>query len=102
MTRRVSIRLDDTTNWGAVDASDEDKAAYEQAVADAIGEAYPGADVTVQCTRNDRPRACVVTRNESGTIVCDDKTALEEEAIEATVLEIARDVWDAGDFWTAQ
>lgn len=70
----VAIRLDDTT--------------------------YPGADVTVQCLQNLRPRVVVTTRDAEGRILHDDATALAESEIEEAVLEIARNVWDAGEFWT--
>lgn len=97
----LTIRLDDCTNWGDVDATDDERAAYEQAVADAIAATYPGADVTVQCLQIDRPRAVVTTRDADGRILCDVVTSRSEEEIEETVLGIARDVWDRGEFWPA-
>jgi hypothetical protein len=96
----LTIRLDDCTDWGMeLNATDTDKAAYERAVADAISEAYPGADVTVQCLQIVRPRAVVTTRAPDGRILCDVETSRAESGIEETVLGLARDVWDAGDFW---
>lgn len=95
----MSIRLDDCTDWGGIDATDEDRAAYEQAVADAIGRAYLGASVTVQCLQIARPRVCVTTRDADGRILTDVVTARAESEVEETVLGIARDVWDDGAFW---
>jgi hypothetical protein len=98
----TTIRLDDCTDWGNVDATDDDRAAYEQAVANAIGEAYPVAEVIVQCVQRASPRVIVTTRGEDGRILHDDSTSEEEAAIEAAVLDIARTVWDAGEFWTVR
>ena len=102
MATTLHIRLDDCTDWGGVDATDEDRANYEQAVAKAIAEAYPHADVTVQCVQRHSPRVCVTTRDSDGRILTDDATCSEEERIQEHVLAISRDVWDDGEFWTAQ
>jgi hypothetical protein len=95
----LSIRLDDTTDWGC-QSSDADRAAYEQAVTDAISKVYPGAEVTVQCLQIARPRACVTTRGRDGRILSDVATSERETEIEEHVIEISREVWDAGEFWT--
>jgi hypothetical protein len=97
----LEIRLDDCTDWGQVKATDEDRDAYEQAVADAIAEAYPGATVTVQCLQIARPRAVVTTRDADGRIRTDVETARREEAIGECVIAISRDVWEGGEFWPA-
>jgi hypothetical protein len=57
MSTKLEIRLYDTNELGEL-ATDEDVAAYEQAVADAIAAAYPGADVTAHArprSHSDRP-----------------------------------------------
>jgi len=97
--KALTIRLYDCTDWGCAEATDEDRAAYEQAVADAIGEAYPGADVTVQYVASIRPRVCVTTRDESGRILTDVATAKAEIETEEHVIAIVRHVWDIGAFW---
>lgn len=97
-----SIRLDDCTDWGDVGATDDDRAAYEDAVAADIARSYPGAYVTVQCLQIARPRAVVTTRGTDGRILTDNATAEREDEIEEHVLEIARAVWDAGGFWTTR
>jgi hypothetical protein len=95
----IEIRLDDTTDWGC-QGSDEDRANYEEAVASAIAEAFPGADVTVQCLQRAGRRVVVTTRDEDGRILVDHATCREESLVESSVLEIADAVWDAGEFWT--
>jgi hypothetical protein len=99
MANALEIRLDDTTNFGIVDATDADKVAYEEAVVNAIGARYPEAKVTAQCLQIARQRVCATTRNEDGVILTDKETQRAEEEIEETVLSIARDVWDRGEFW---
>ena len=99
MSAALSIRLDDSTDWGC-QGSDADREAYEQAVASSITEAYPGAEVIVQCLQIARPRACVTTRDASGRILSDVATSAREAEIEECVIEISRQVWDAGEFWT--
>ena len=94
-----TIRLDDCTDWGGIKATDEDRAAYEQAVADAIGEAYPGSDVTVQCLQIAKARAVVTLRGDDGRVLADDASETRCEEIGARVLAIRDDVWDAGEFW---
>lgn len=64
------------------DASEDDADAYAQAVADAIVELYPDADVTVEW------RGCLRSR----------VRADGDDAI-ATIREIAARVWDDGEFW---
>jgi hypothetical protein len=95
------IRLDDCLDWGCP-GSDTDRANYEQAVADTIEAAYPGASVTVQLVQIHAPRVVVTTRDADGRIQIDDVTARAEEEISEHVLEIARAVWDAGEFWTEE
>ena len=94
----LKILLEDTDDLGELSDA-EDKAAYEQAVANAIREQYPEADVTVSCAARSRARALVTTRDADGRILYDEATAREESSIEYSCLEIARSVWDAGDFW---
>lgn len=96
----LAIRLDDCTDWGC-EGSDEDRASYEGAVVAAIAAAYPQARVQVQCLQIDRPRVCVTTRDAEGRIRTDNETVRAEETIEEHVLEIAREVWDMGEFWTS-
>ena len=96
----LAIRLDDTTDWGC-QGSDEDRASYEAEVTAAIEADYPGADVSVQLVHRASPRCVVTTRDEEGRILTDHATLLRETEIEEDVIEIARSVWDAGDFWTA-
>lgn len=92
----LTIRLDDSIDWGGLDATDADRAAYEREVADAIREEYPEANVTVQTLQIARPRVCVTTRDADGQILCDAKTTRAEVEVEETVLEIAQAVWDDG------
>ena len=90
----IEIRFDDCTDWGQVDADDDDRAAYEQALADAIHDAYPSADVTVQCIQIHRPRAVATLRDAEGRILSDNATEECMGVIEKHVLEIARGVWE--------
>lgn len=99
--RTMKIRLDDTTDWGC-QGSDWERAEYETQVAAAIVAAYPGADVTVQCLQIGKPRVVVESRDADGTLLMDDATTDREAEIEDRVLAIAADVWEAGDFWTAE
>lgn len=95
----LTIRLDDTVDWGC-QGSDEEHAAYEQLVADAILDAYPDADVTVQSVQASGPRVCVTTRDEDGQILTDATTTDREEQIQEAVLNLSRDVWESGAFWS--
>jgi hypothetical protein len=95
-----SIRLDDCTDWGC-QGSDDDRANYEQAVAEAIVAHYPEASVTVQCLQIASPRCVVTTRGADGRILTDDATARDEEDIAGAVVEIAAEVWDRGEFWAS-
>jgi hypothetical protein len=95
----LTIRLDDTTDWGC-QGSDDEREYYEEQVADGIRAAYPGADVTVQNEQRRRPRVVVTTRDAQGRILTDTTTQTEEASIEEHVLAIAAEVWDAGEFWS--
>jgi hypothetical protein len=92
--------LDSIDGWGSLDATDEDRAAYEQSVCDAIAAAYPGADVNVT-SRSGLTSMIVTTRDAAGTILLDVATALAEEDIEETCKHIAAEIWDNGEFWGA-
>ena len=94
-----TISLYDTTDWGDVNATDLDRENYEEAVAAAILEAFPGTKVTVQCLQRYSPRVVVTTRGEDRRILTDDATLREESDIEQSVLLIASEVWDRGEFW---
>lgn len=94
--KSLTVRLDDCVDWGGIEATDEDRAAYEQAVAEAIATAYPNADVTVQCLQIAKPRAVATIRNAVGL---GGETWAREAEIEEEVLRIAVDVWQAGEFW---
>jgi hypothetical protein len=95
----LKIRYDSTTDWGCC-GSDDDRDNYEAAVADAISAAFPGADVTVQSVHAARSRVIVTTRDEDGRILTDRATFEREAEIEESVLLIAADIWDQGDFWS--
>lgn len=94
----LEIRLIDTTDWGC-EYTPEDLAAYEEAIAEAIHAYYPAADVDVSSEHRHVARVIVTTRHEDGRIDTRLKTAREEQAIEETVLQVRRDVWDNGTFW---
>ena len=99
--KNVKIQLEDTANWGC-QGSDADRDSYEQAVADAIGRAYPGADVSVSCAQIARPSVVVTTRGADGRILTDEDTCRSEEAITENVLAIAAQVWEDGSFWESE
>ena len=99
MLTTTVIRLDNTIDWGC-HGSDEERAAYEAKVIEAIQRAYPEATVVMQCLQISRPRCVVTTRDEEGRILTNDFTAQAEEDISESVLEIARNVWDEGGFWS--
>lgn len=91
---RLRIELDDTLDWGC-DHTDADICAYEDAVTNAIQAAYPDAAVTVECANRHTPPAYVSGRDKAGRYLSSKNAA----TIERHVLDVARDVWDAGDFW---
>src|SRR5271156_268503 len=77
-------------------ASDAEYAAYQELLAPTIAEFYRGSSVTVQTAQISRP-ACVVTdRNPEGRILPIESEKAEE--IGQTVIKIAGQVWEAGEF----
>lgn len=94
----LEIRLIDTTDWGC-EYTSKDLAAYEEAIVEAIRGYCPTAQIEVSSEHRHDARVIVTTRHEDGRIDARLKTAREEQAIEETVLQVRRDVWDNGTFW---
>lgn len=94
----LTIHLDVTRDWGC-EASAEDRLHYETAVEEAISKAFPHADVAVRSLAIFKDRAFVTMGDATDKLLLDPDTWKAEDEIGQTVLEIARAVWEAGEFW---
>ena len=94
------ITVLDTSDWGCEHTA-EDTAAYEQACADAIAEAYPTAEIGVECQHRFSRKILVISRNDEGKIDASVDASAADEAIVDACDEICRSVWDQGFFWAS-
>lgn len=89
MSDAMQIRVKVSSDWSGVEHTDRDIEAYEQAVATAIANHFPGSDVEVE--------TALVSQTQVRIYSC---LPSEEEAVEETCRDIVRKVWDDAEFWT--
>ena len=99
-TTTITISVLYATDWDC-DYTAADQSAYEQTLADAIGQAYPGADVDVNAHDHSGDTKILVTTRTDGRIDASREASARDAEIEQTVRDIYQQVWDDGMFWAS-